>query len=131
MVERGEYQKARDAAAKYLASYTDPSASKSKIPAISFYLRDSSFNRGPGGANTILKHALGLGKGASSTDTSAALRKAEQNPQQLLHKLRESREWYERNYAKRSESSPFWKGLVNRWNKAEQDAKSFGFTPSE
>jgi hypothetical protein len=132
MVERGEHQKAKEYASNYLQKYTDATAAKSKVPAIQFYLRDTSFNRGPGGAAKILQHALGVPVNGKMNDaTMNALRNAEKNPQALLKKLRSSREWYERNYAHRDERSKFWKGLVNRWNNAERDAASFGFTPDQ
>jgi len=76
-----------------------------------------------------LQHALGLNTdGKVGPQTLAALRAAEANPQQLLSNLRSSREWYERTVVGRNEQSQFWNGLVNRWNNAYTDAKSFGFT---
>jgi predicted chitinase len=130
MIQRGEFAAAKKYASEYLAQYTDSIASKSNIPAIQFYLRDSTFNRGPAGATKILQKALGLGvDGKFGDGTAAALKKAEENPEELLNKMRASREWYERVFAKRDESSKFWKGLVNRWNNALRDAKVFGFTP--
>src|SRR5262249_32982290 len=46
----------------------------------------------------------------------------------LLMKLRAARESYERDVARRDETSKFWKGLVNRWNKAVDTAKTFPMT---
>jgi peptidoglycan hydrolase-like protein with peptidoglycan-binding domain len=42
-----------------------------------------------------------------------------------LKSLRHAREMYEREVVHRSEGSKFWKGLVNRWNKALDFARSF------
>jgi lysozyme family protein len=50
------------------------------------------------------------------------------SPTQLLTRLREAREGYERGVAHRDESSKFWKGLVNRWDKALTVAKTFDQT---
>ena len=130
MIENKQYAQARQFASEYLGKYTDSSASMSKIPAIQFYLRDTSFNRGPGGSAKVLQHALGVPVTGKVNDaTLNALRKAEQNPQGLLHNLRQSREWYERKYAHRDESSKFWKGLVNRWNNAERMQKHLVSNP--
>ena len=48
---------------------------------------------------------------------------AEANPRELLSKLRAARERYEEEIVGRREV--FWRGLVNRWNKALRVAKSF------
>src|SRR5262249_12703561 len=53
---------------------------------------------------------------------------AETDAARLLAKLRAAREQYERDVARRDETSKFWKGLVNRWNKAIDVAKTFPMT---
>merc|ERR1719487_1574905 len=116
MIEKKQFEQAKNYAAEYLRKYTDATAAKASTPAIQFYLRDSSFNRGPGGAVKILQKALGVKvDGGFGPGTKAALQKAEKaDARKLLKDLRAAREWYERVYAKRNESSKFWKGLVNR-----------------
>jgi lysozyme family protein len=85
------------------------------VPEIESYLRDSAFNRGPGGAAKILQIALGVKvDGGVGPETLGALRKAEKDPAKLLAKLRVAREQYELRVAGRREK--FWKGLVNRWD---------------
>jgi hypothetical protein len=127
MIERKEFATAKDYASQYIADYTDTTDKESKLTGIQFYLRDSSFNRGPTGCAKILQHALGVAvDGKVGAGTLGALRNAEKDALGLLKKLRASREWYERNFAHRDESSKFWKGLVNRWNNAFNDAVAFG-----
>jgi hypothetical protein len=110
LIENKKFEEAKNYAAEYLRKYTDSTAAKSDIPAIQFYLRDSAFNRGPGGAVKILQHALGLKvDGGFGSATQAALEKAEQDDApKLLKALRASREWYERVYAKRGPGNKFW-----------------------
>lgn len=124
LIRAGHHAQAELRAAEFIATYTDMAANWTKVTAIEFYLRDSTFNRGPGGAAWILQKAVGV-----ATDrhvdavTLAAVRVAEARPRELLDKLRAAREAYER--LRRNESSPFWRGLVNRWNKARQISLSF------
>lgn len=93
-----------------------------------FYLRDCVFNRGPRGAAMILQRALGVRyDGVVGPITKAALETAAGNPLELAHKLDGAREWYERAFAHRDESSKFWNGLVNRWSKARAAADEFGY----
>lgn len=124
LIRSGRHAEAEVRAAEFLASFTDKAATWTQNAGIEFYLRDTMFNRGPGGAAWILQKAVGV-----PTDrdvgpmTLAAVRTAEARPRQLLDRLRAAREAYER--LKRDESSIFWRGLVNRWNKAMQIALSF------
>jgi hypothetical protein len=53
---------------------------------------------------------------------------AQKDPDKLLDHLRNARESYERHVVGRNESSIFWRGLVNRWNKAEATARTFPLT---
>ena len=114
---------AQDAAADHIRRYTDPVAMLSEVPAVQFALRDAAFNRGPSGAVKILQDSLGLtDDGIAGAKTKAALRKAERDPKKLLGDLRAARERYERR--KRDESSKFWAGLSNRWNRQHADSLS-------
>jgi len=136
-IDRGMHKEALSEAASYLASYTDvattwftlPDGSNNShdFPAIEFFLRDSVFNRGAGGAAKILQIALGVDvDGGVGNKTKEALQKVLSDDWKvLLNKLRASREVYERSYVHRNESSIFWKGLVNRWNKAVEKGLSF------
>jgi hypothetical protein len=119
----GKYSEAEDAAAEHIMRYTDPVAMLSEVPAVQFALRDMAFNRGPTGAVKILQDALGLpADGIAGPKTKEALHEAEHDPVQLLANLRASRERYERRT--RDESSPFWKGLSNRWDRQHADSRS-------
>jgi Predicted Peptidoglycan domain len=115
LINAGQYDEAERLAAEYIAEYTDVVAKWTTVPPIEAYLRDSAFNRGPGGAAKILQMALGVKvDGGVGPETLAALRKAEKDPARLLAVLRVAREHYELRVAGRREK--FWKGLVNRWD---------------
>lgn len=126
LIGNGKHAEAEKRAREFIATFTDAAAGWCRNGAIEFYLRDCIFNRGQGGAARILQRALGIAvDGQVGPDTRAALSAAEARPQALLDRLGEAREWYERNYAHRDESSRFWAGLVNRWNKAKAAAPQF------
>jgi len=123
LIAEGKYDGAEDAAADHIRRYTDPVAMLSEVPAVQFALRDSAFNRGPTGGIKILQDALGLpADGIVGPKTKEALHEAEKNPRELLEKLRASRERYERRT--RDESSKFWAGLSNRWDRQHADSIS-------
>lgn len=130
LVEAGKYDEAENVADEYIAANTDPATKLTQIPSLESYLRDIVFNRGVTGATKTLQHALGTTMdGIVGPNTKAKMAEAEKDPQALLQKLRDAREWYERNVVHRDESSMFWKGLVNRWNKSLVTAKSFPDKP--
>jgi len=117
LVNAGRYDEAERDAAEYIAQYTDIVSKWTTVPSIEAYLRDCTFNRGPGGAAKILQMALGVKvDGGVGPETLAALRKAEKDPARLLAVLRVAREHYELRVAGRRPE--FWKGLVNRWDKS-------------
>jgi hypothetical protein len=123
LIKDGRYEEAEDAAADHIRKYTDPVAMISSVPAIQFALRDAAFNRGPTGAVKILQDALALpADGIAGPKTIEALHEVEKNPNTLLAELRSSRERYERRT--RDESSPFWRGLSNRWDRQHADSIS-------
>lgn len=124
LIEAGEYAKAELLATEFIASSTDIAASWTKSAAIESYLRDSVFNRGQGGGAMILQMALGFQPdGVVGPATRAVMAVAERDPERLLQDLRAAREKFERR--KRDEQSPYWKGLVNRWNNALKFARTF------
>src|SRR5262245_1714474 len=126
LLQQKSYDEAETLADDFIAQDTDRAASWTNIPAIEFYLRDSVFNRGANGAARILQRALGIhDDGVVGPQTRAVEVAAEGDAALLLGKLRLAREQYERDVAHRDESSKFWKGLVNRWNKEMETAKSF------
>ena len=112
LIEAGRQDEAEKLAAEYIASYTDMVTSWSRIAAVDSYLRDSAFNRGPGGAAKILQKAVDAEiDGIVGEMTRAAAARYDTEPQTLLAKLRQAREWYERAVAGRDESSQFWRAL--------------------
>ncbi|HYJ05221.1 MAG TPA: peptidoglycan recognition family protein [Chthoniobacterales bacterium] len=124
LVEAGNFAEAEAAAQRYIASYTDAGDRWTPFDAVESYLRDCIFNRGAGGAAKIYQGALGVGvDGDVGPITIAAGERVE--PAACLRQLRAARERYEREVARRDESSPFWRGLVNRWNNALAFAETF------
>ncbi len=131
LIEQGRFDEAEALAVDFIAQDTDRASSWSSVPGLEFYLRDCVFNRGGAGAARILQRALALeDDGVVGAQTREAVQLAESNPGDLLIRLRAARERYERDVAHRDETSVFWKGLVNRWNKAVEIAKSFPLSPS-
>lgn len=121
LLAEGKYAEAEEEAAAHIQRYTDPVAMLSGVPAIQFALRDAAFNRGPTGAVRILQDALGLPvDGIAGAKTIAALGEAERDPAALLDGLRAARERYERRT--RDETSKFWAGLSNRWDRQHSDS---------
>src|SRR5215475_15451260 len=54
LLEQHRYDEAEALADDFIAQDTDRAASWTSVPAIEFYLRDSVFNRGAGGAAKIM-----------------------------------------------------------------------------
>jgi lysozyme family protein len=124
LVQSGHQQEAEQRAIAFIADDTEVAAGWTSNAAIEFYLRDCVFNRGPRGAAWILQTAVGVKVDQSvGPVTLAAVARDETRALDLLGKLRQAREAYER--LRRDESSRFWKGLVNRWNNALTAAKTF------
>ncbi len=118
LILQGKHAEAEDYAVQYLVGYTFTPGSWAGNWRTELFLRDTGFNRGAGGAAKILQKALGVKvDGKVGPVTRSALLAAENDTQAVILALRTAREWYERVYAHRDESSKFWTGLVNRWNK--------------
>ncbi len=129
LIDAGRYDEAEKRAHEFIAAYTDVVADWTPVPALECYLRDCAFNRGPKGAARILQRALSVADdGIVGPITRSAIAVKEQDAPALLNALRIAREQYERDVAHRHEASRFWKGLVNRWNKARDAALTFPCT---
>lgn len=130
LIKAGRHKDAEDRAADYIARYTDAAAFWSAgHRSIEAFLRDSMFNRGPGGAAKILQLALKAHvepalkvDGKIGPKTKAALARVA-DLRVFVQVLREAREYYERRYVGYREN--FWKGLVNRWNNAKKLAQRY------
>jgi lysozyme family protein len=136
MIEKGQHEQAETEAAAYIEEYTRPVLKFFPSPqsaeansAIEFVLRDVAFNRGAKGSAAVLQIALGMYDvdGVVGPMTHREFAKQLEEPGELLEKLTEARETYERNVypwktSARDESSDFWEGLSNRWAKAHQVA---------
>ena len=104
LIDQRRFDEAEALAADFIAQDTDRAASWTSVPALEFYLRDSVFNRGAGGAARILQRALAIADdGVVGAKTRAAMAAAESDPRALLAKLRGAREQYERDVAHRDE----------------------------
>lgn len=94
-----------------------------------FFILDTAFNRGAGGASRIVQAALvslgftmkEMGSKGWGSRTRAILAIADRaSADDIIPALRKSRESYERNVV--GVRSLFWRGLVNRWDNAEKVA---------
>jgi lysozyme family protein len=122
LIEAGKHDEAELAAADYLIAYTNAAAEWTTYAGVEFYLRDAVFNRGPKGAARILQRGLGVeDDGEIGPTTRAVMDKL--TADELLTKLRAGREDYERNVV--GVRANFWRGLVNRWDKALAKAREF------
>lgn len=117
LIESGRHEDAEKEAAAYIGNQTDAVKDWSTVPAVEFFLRDTMFNRGKGGAAKILQEAVGADiDGGVGPLTRAAVKTAERRPLLLLYHLRAAREHYEqKNVGYRPE---FATGLQNRWDNA-------------
>jgi lysozyme family protein len=125
LIEAGKTTQAETEARNYILSYTDVAESWCPThPGIEAFLRDTCFNRGPGGAAKVLQMALKVTvDGRVGPITKGAILAS--NPVQLIKAMRKAREAYERKIAPPvGARAEFWAGLVNRWNAAEQFALS-------
>jgi lysozyme family protein len=141
LIEAGKHTEAEQEAALYIAEYTKAvlgffpaDVDPNQYGAIQFILRDTCFNRGPGGAAAVLQIALNAGlkvDAAVGPNTRKLFAEALKNDKEgLPAKLTKARETYERNSypwksGKRDESSKFWKGLANRWRDAHNASAQF------
>lgn len=126
LIDEEKFKEAEELATAYIATYTDCVTPWSEVVAIESFLRDCAFNRGPKGAARIYQLALEVSPdGIVGRITLAAAKEAGLNPQSLLQSLRSAREKHERRWVGRDESSQFWRGLVNRWDKALRFGLSF------
>lgn len=124
LIEDGLQDIAEAKAREYILKYTDAAAGWTRNAGIEAFLRDSCWNRGPGGAARILQLALKVrDDGKIGPVTRGALAAAERDPKKLLAELRKVRENYELKVAPpRGARAKFWNGLVNRWNAAAKFA---------
>jgi len=122
MLVRGDYEAAEEEVLEYILEYTEIAVAWTKDAGVEFYLRDCVFNRGPRGAAIILQKALDVDEdGVVGEATLAAASAADQL--QLLTKMREARETYEKQ--KYGYRASLWPGLVNRWDAALALARQF------
>jgi len=124
MIRNKQYDAAEKYARDFYVRYTDlvKAWQNDMDPGVEFFLRDSAFNRGPTGAAKILQLALGVrDDGVIGPVSRGALQSSD--PKELIVKLRAAREKYEHRF--RGPGSIFWRGLVNRWNKATAQANEY------
>lgn len=124
LIRQGKHDDARDLAVRYILEYTDVVSGWHPSIAVEAYLRDTAFNRGPGGAAKILQRALGVMiDGGVGPITKAAAAKVP--AAKLLLDLRKARESYELAIAPPvGARKKFWSGLQARWDKALKFAQS-------
>lgn len=123
LIESGQHETAYHEAVAYIYDYVKGVESYRLSKPVTAFLMDCQFNRGPRGAALILQQALkqagvyfGELDGKVGQGTQVAARGMDDT--ELILRLLLSRAWYERAHARRDESSPFWRGLNNRWVEA-------------
>lgn len=124
-------EKREDIAAEYIENYYKKYFKMDAgDPGLELYLMDTCFNRGPTGCVRILQMALArmdykvVVDGRLGPQTKALYKQAlEEDPVELLVRLRGARESYERNRV--GVRKNLWNGLVNRWDRALTDAIKF------
>lgn len=117
LVLAGRQGEAEVLAVQRIGEATECVRNLSEVDAIGAYLMDCGFNRGTGGAVRMLQRALRVKvDGKFGRISQGALEAAERQPEVLLLKLREAREWWEREVVGRDEGSKYWRGLVRRWD---------------
>lgn len=118
LIRRGLHTDAEIRARNYILEYTEVVNDWHPSPAVEAYLRDTAFNRGPGGAAKIFQRALGVKiDGGVGPITKAAAAKVPAS--QMLVDLRKARESYELQVAPPvGARAKFWNGLRARWDKA-------------
>lgn len=122
LIEAGKAVEAEEKVAEYILRDTAAAATWTSDLGVEFMLRDTIHHRGKTGAAMILQRAVGVEvDGDVGPKTMAAVQKIE--PDDLLVRLRAARESYELDeFGKREQ---FWKGFLNRWDKALKTARSF------
>jgi len=119
LIQLGKHDIAENLAVEYICSYTDIVAAWCRWSCVEAFLRDCAFNRGPGGAAKIFQIALGVASDGHVGPLTLAASNAIEDRRTFLAKLRAARETYERRIAPPiGARAKFWKGLVNRWDKA-------------
>lgn len=117
LLSRNQYGDAEEAAAAYIAKYTDSVGRLTTSPAVELFLRDCAWNRGPTGAVKILQMALNVKPdGKVGPITRHAIDDLQANPSLFLERLRKARETYENIIA--PGRANLRAGLINRWDKA-------------
>ncbi len=130
LIMAGKYDQAEREAAEYIMQYTNSVEAwlQGRASGAEFYLRDTYFNTGPGGAVKILQAAVGaqvdgiVGSRTKETVVRILLAEGERG---LLKRVHETRWAYMNGKSQHLGHSQFWSGWKNRMNKALAFAEKF------
>lgn len=136
LVMAADYASAERYAEDWILKFTKAATGWTTDAGVEFMLRDCVHHRGNKGAARILQLALGFvgyanGEADGEIGQQTRERLAKRAPSELLAGLRSARERYEQNpppdagFEGRGPGHKYWKGLVNRWDKALKDALAF------
>lgn len=123
LIMAGKYDQAEREAAEYIMQYTDPVETwlQGRASGTEFYLRDTYFNAGPGGAAKILQSAVGVQVdgiiGARTREAVVRMLLAE-GEKRLLKRVHDARWAYMDGKSQSPGKAKFWSGWKNRMNKA-------------
>lgn len=127
LINAKQFAEAEAEAIEFICKYTDATGNQFRDPGVSYLMRDIAFNRGPGGANCIVRMALGVPFQKSRlralwSPLSQAFRD-EMNalpPNEAIEKITQARQDYEYAYAGLRPNLD--RGLRNRWANARKAA---------
>lgn len=121
LIKAGKHAEAEAYAVEYIAKYTDGPAKPFENPGVNYSIRDITFNRGPGGANGIIRMALGQNPASrsvahrplSADDLAKAVKMSQENPADFVQRLTDARMRYEYKFV--GVRPNLDRGLRNRW----------------
>lgn len=116
MIAREQFAEAEAEAIEYILQYTDKTAAPFTDPGVAYLMRDIAFNRGPTGANRMLK--MVVGNPLPSYDIINRIPRVI-----IVPDLTAARERYERNQV--GIRPNLIVGLRRRWRKARDEALNF------
>jgi hypothetical protein len=131
MIRKGDHEGAERYAAEYIKKYTDRSASRVVGEGPQYLIRDIAFNRGPGGANAIMRMALGKTpsskkaaiRSLNATERAQIKKLSQDDPEAFIKAVTKARMDYEYRFVGKRKNLD--RGLRNRWKFAQTTALNF------
>lgn len=125
LLDAGKTQELIAEVIRYSNEYTDPAQNWTDQAGYEFFLRDCILNRGPTGAAEILQMAVTPDEIDHEVGPRTRAALAALPFETGILRLRDARERYEDKKYPYRRSSNQWTGMLNRWNKARDQARVF------